>query len=55
MKPEDKEEKRLSKIINKQATQDYIKLVHWLYCNYKEILREYEKKVLKSKYRIEFA
>lgn len=33
----------------------HIGLIHFLYDNYKEVLREYEKNILKTKLRIEFA
>lgn len=41
---------KLATLIN----DSYVKLVKYLYDNHRSILRDYEKKVLKSKLRIEF-
>ena len=35
-------EKKLKKIVSRNAIQQHIKLVKWLYDNHKDILREYE-------------
>ena len=47
-------EKQMRKLLEGHATEDYIKLVKFLYDKHREILREYEKDVLKTKLRIEF-
>lgn len=46
-------EKELRKKINKNAIEHHLKLVRWLYINYKGILREYERTL--GNLRVEFA
>ena len=43
----------LRRRISKTSTESYVKLVHWLYLNHKEVLREYEATL--GNLRIEFA
>lgn len=42
----------LEKRINKSSTENYIKLVNWLYSNHKDILREWE--ATQGDLRVEF-
>lgn len=49
------ENKEIEKIIEEKANKLYIELLKWLYDNYRHILREYEKEVLKTKLKVQFA
>jgi hypothetical protein len=42
---------KLANIMN----ENYIRIMKWLYDNHRDILREYEKKELKTKLKINFA
>lgn len=46
--------KEIEKVIENDSNKRLIELYAWLYKTHLEVLREYEKDVLKSKFKMEF-